>query len=437
MYKVIIYILSTIITSFYFFSFEFSFLPGANTKMIMAGMGLVVLGIRLAKGQRMSIDKDVFILSIYAIMISLASLATMIYNNTSDTSFLTYFISMWVWLGGAYFVVMWLKQTHGYLSIRLVSHYLICVCVAQCVIALTMDMYSPLKQFVDSFLGGEEAFMGKAEGRLYGIGAALDVAGFRFASVLIIISVLSTRTKEMWLQFLYVLAFIVILIIGSMIGRSTVIGAGVAFVFLVGYSLLNKDQDGRASIGQFWKLFLIALVVGLPFVIYEYNTNPSIRENIRFGFEGFFSMYEKGYWSTNSTDILVNHMIVFPETMKTWIIGDGYCANPYADPYYTGRIFHGFYMGTDIGFIRFLFYFGIIGTLAMVLYMCNVSLVCARRFPNYRVLFVLLLLLTMIEWLKVSTDIFLVFAPFLCISSEEEQQAEQMQHERLSVKANT
>ena len=279
--------------------------------------------------------------------------------------------------------------------------------------------------------------MGKAEGRLYGIGAALDVAGFRFASVLIIISVLCTRTKEMWLQFLYVLAFFVILIIGSMIGRSTAIGAGVAFVFLVGYSLLNKDQDGRASIGQFWKLFIIAFVVGLPFIIYEYNSNPSIRENIRFAFEGFFSMYEKGYWSTNSTDILVNHMIVFPETMKTWIIGDGYCANPYADPYYTGRIFHGFYMGTDIGFIRFLFYFGIIGTLAMVLYMCNVSLACARRFPNYRILFVLLLILTMIEWLKVSTDLFLVFAPFLCISSEEQQQADQMDKERLSVKANT
>ena len=94
-------------------------------------------------------------------------------------------------------------------------------------------------------------------------------------------------------------------------------------------------------------------------------------------------------------------------------------------------------MGTDVGFIRFLFYFGIIGTLAMVLYMCNVSLACARRFPNYRILFVLLLILTMIEWLKVSTDLFLVFAPFLCISSEEQQQADQMDKERLSVKANT
>lgn len=432
MYKVIIYILSTIITSFYFFPFVFTFLPGANTKMIMAGMGLVVLGIRLAKGQKMSIDKDVFVLSIYAIMISFASLATMIYNSTNDTSFLTYFISMWVWLGGAYFVAMWLKQTHGYLSVRLVSHYLICVCVAQCVIALTMDMYSPLKQFVDSFLGGEEAFMGKAEGRLYGMGAALDVAGFRFAAVLVIISVLCTRTKEIWLQFLYVFAYFVILIIGSMIGRSTVIGAGIAFVFLMGYSLLRRNEERTTCIGQFWKAFALISILSLPLVIYQYNMSPSIRENLRFGFEGFFSLYEKGYWSTNSTDIL-EQMIVFPESLKTWIIGDGYCANPYADPFYTGPSYHGFYMATDIGFLRFLFYFGIIGTVALVLYMCNVSLACVRRFPNYRILFVLLLLLTLIEWLKVSTDIFLVFAVFLCISPEEQEEAERLEHEEIVI----
>lgn len=435
MYKVVIYILSTIITSFYFFPFEFTFLPGANTKMIMAGMGLVVLGIRLAKGQKMSIDKDVFVLSIYAIMISFASLATMIYNNTNDNSFLTYFISMWVWLGGAYFVAMWLKQAHGYLSVRLVSHYLICVCVAQCVIALTMDMYSPLKQFVDSFLGGEEAFMGKAGDRLYGIGAALDVAGFRFAAVLVIIFVLCTRTKEIWLQFLYVFAYFVILIIGSMIGRSTVMGAGVAFVFLMGYSLLRKDEERTTCIGQFWKAFALISILSLPLVIYQYNTSPSIRENLRFGFEGFFSLYEKGYWSTNSTDIL-EKMVVFPESLKTWVIGDGYCANPYADPFYTGPSYHGFYMATDIGFLRFLFYFGIIGTMAIVLYMCNVSLACVRRFPNYRILFVLLLLLTLIEWLKVSTDIFLVFAIFLCISPEEQEEAERMDKENITALTN-
>ena len=45
--------------------------------------------------------------------------------------------------------------------------------------------------------------------------------------------------------------------------------------------------------------------------------------------------------------------------------------------------------------------------------------VCVKRFWNYRYLFLLILALNFIVWLKVSTDIFLVFAPFLCISKEE------------------
>ena len=42
-----------------------------------------------------------------------------------------------------------------------------------------------------------------------------------------------------------------------------------------------------------------------------------------------------------------------------------------------------------------------------------------NRFQSYRGLFFMILLLNFIIWLKVSTDIFLVFALFLCISKEE------------------
>ena len=88
-------------------------------------------------------------------------------------------------------------------------------------------------------------------------------------------------------------------------------------------------------------------------------------------------------------------------------------------------------MGTDIGFLRFLFYFGIMGTLALVMYMYKVSLACARRLSSYKILFALLFILNMVEWMKVSTDIFLVFALFLCISSEEQEEAEAMEQEGL------
>ena len=63
MLRIIAIILTGILTSFYFFPFEFAFLPGANTKMIMAGVGLVILVVNMARGQRPAMDKDFFQLS--------------------------------------------------------------------------------------------------------------------------------------------------------------------------------------------------------------------------------------------------------------------------------------------------------------------------------------------------------------------------------------
>ena len=77
-------------------------LPGVNTKMVLAGVSLLILGKRLAQRRDADINKDFFMLSLWAMGVSLVSLVTMTVNNTRDGSFLTYFISMWVWMGGAY-----------------------------------------------------------------------------------------------------------------------------------------------------------------------------------------------------------------------------------------------------------------------------------------------------------------------------------------------
>ena len=49
MIKILSIIFTIVVTSFYFFLFEFTFLPGVNTKMAMAGLGLVIFGIQLGK----------------------------------------------------------------------------------------------------------------------------------------------------------------------------------------------------------------------------------------------------------------------------------------------------------------------------------------------------------------------------------------------------
>lgn len=416
--KSILVVLTTILTSFYFFPFEFVFLPGINTKMAMAGVGLVWFGFNIAKGRKGNIDKDFFVLSLIALSLSLFSLVAMVYNNTRDGSFLTYFVSMWVWLGGAYTVINVMKKVHGYVSVELVCNYLISVCVAQCIIAYSMSVIPMLNSLVDSFLGGEDAFMGKAEGRIYGIGAALDVAGLRFSAVLVMLAFWSVNHSSECngVSLLYVLAFFVIAVIGNMMARTTSVGVLVTVLFWLFYGIKNGNEEKLGKLGK-W-LTIITLIV-VPFIIFQYNTNPVFKDNIRFGFEGFFSLVETGKWQTGSSDILLSKMIVFPETLKTWLIGDGYGANPSGDPYYIGPDYHGFYMGTDIGYLRFLFYFGIFGTIALMSLMCYATASCIRRFPSYKIMFLLILAVNFIVWFKVSTDIFLVFALFLCISKEE------------------
>ena len=163
-------VLMTVLTSFYFFPFEFTFLPGVNTKMAMAGFGLILLAFQLARQRDSLINRDLFQLSLWAGLVSLIGLIAVTWNDTPDYEYASYIVSMWVWLSGAYVVIQSIRKLHGFVSVELVCHYLIVVCVLQCLIAIAMDQYPLLKQFVDNFLGST-GFMGKMENRLYGIGA--------------------------------------------------------------------------------------------------------------------------------------------------------------------------------------------------------------------------------------------------------------------------
>ena len=426
MYKYLVHIISVILTSFYFFPFETVFLPGVNTKMALAGIGLLILGKRLAQRRDAGINKDFFVLSLLALGISLVSLLTMTINNTPDDSFLTYFVSMWVWMGGAYTVVRWLDTAYGYVNVRLVCNQLIAVCVIQCLIAWVKDVYPPLQAWVDSFVGGE-AFMGNTkEARLSGIGAALDVAGLRFSAVAVMIGYILSKAGELSHKQVvtYLVSFLIIAVIGNMMSRTTTVGVGLALLYWV-YStnLLSLKQNIKNQ--KLWIWFGGILCVVIPVFMYLYFTNDAFYKNIRFGFEGFFSLWETGKWQTSSNDILLKHMVVFPDNWVTWLIGDGYAANPlnktlsFFDPYYTGPVYHGYYMGTDIGYLRYIFYFGLIGTTLFIEFMWKSAWICIRRFKDYKIMFFLILLVNYIGWFKVSTDIFIVFAIFLVLGKED------------------
>lgn len=413
------------VTSCYFFPFILAALPMANSKMILAVVGLVLLGINLTKKGNASIDYDFLKLSVWAFAISLIAFISVTLNHTQDNTFTTYFMSMWVWLGGAYAVVYIIKSVHGKISVPLVVNYLIAVCVLQCILALIFDGNISADEWHErTFVG--EGYMGNTNGsRMHGIGCSLDVAGFRFAAVICMTAFLLCRDyscQSSWKSVLYIVSIFFITIVGNMISRSTVVGSIFALIYILLTSVAKNEN--RKLLG-----LLIPFVISASVLcMYLYNTDVAFRENIRFGFEGFFSLAETGEWQTNSNNILKN-MVVWPDNFMTWVIGDGYFDNPTVantmsfDQYYIGPSYNGYYKNTDIGYLRYIFYFGVVGLLAFSLYLIQVCRICMLRFKVFSLMFLLVLALNFIEWFKVSTDLFVVFAPFLCISAKDNEEA--------------
>ena len=411
-----------IVTSFFFFPFEFTFLPGINTKMLLAAMGLMLFVARAAASRSASLDRDFFVLIVFASIVSLSGIISVVYNATTDLSYASYVVSFFVWMGGAYFVVSSIRFLHGKVTPLMVINYLAAICVVQCVIALLISRNPLVKDIVDSFLGGD-GFMGKLENRMYGIGCALDVAGLKFSCVLVAISfvVMNGLCQPKLQTTIYWIAYLVIAVVGNMIGRTTSVGVVVSLIYILVHCIFYGYREFLKSHVLPLLLLMVAL---LPLLIYLYNNSPKTREDLRFGFEGFFSLAETGRWETNSNNRL-SDMFVLPDNPKTWIIGDGYFDNPYSDPNFNGDNPTEFYKGTDVGYLRFIFYFGVIGLISFIVFFLVVFWECATRHRKYAILFLMILTINYIVWVKVSSDIFLIFSLFLCIPSESDEGTEQ------------
>lgn len=420
MFKIIGIIILGLLTSLFLFPFQITGFPG-NTKMYLAVGGLLILGYELSRGQSANLDKRIFNLSILSILVSLCGIVSVVLNNTPDYAYASYLMSMWVWLGAAYFIVKLIEAVHTRIDVDIICNYLIIVCVAQCLASILIDRYPIVRDVVDQYVQQGQEFLKNTVGikRKYGIGANLDVAGSRFSAILIMICVLlvkANESKKTILAIIYFLSFVFISVQGNAIARTTTVGMLIGISILIFYSLyaISKPSEKRGHIITIGAIISFLIIITS---VYLYNTDEQFHQDMRFGFEGFFSLAEKGEWSVSSNEKLKS-MYVWPDNAKTWIIGDGYFSNPInTDPYFVGNITGGYYMGTDVGYLRFIFYFGVFGLVAFSAFMCYSAKICMESFKNNKWMFLLIIIVNFIVWLKVSTDIFVIFAPFLALSA--------------------
>lgn len=403
-----------ILASCFYFPFEFVVLPGINTKMMLAVLGFGFAVMELVRKRSMSISREFLFLLLFAASVSLASLLSITLNQTPDSTYVSYIVSFSVWLSGAFSICCIIRALHGTISVQLVLDYLIGVALVQCVAALWIDSSPDIARMVNSAINFGQSVSIEVK-RLYGFGATLDVAGARFSAILVGIGFYLSEIKEklsFQRRILYILAFITISVIGNIIARTTMVGMIIGLVINFVCIVFKPEDNGSDKITMVLSWTSI-LVLGVLVCIYLYNTAPQAKKLFRFAFEGFFSLVEKGHWEVSSNEKLKT-MVVFPETIHTWMIGDGYFMNSRYDINYLGDATdQGFYMGTDVGYLRFIFYFGIVGLIPMMGVIIYSAVICMRHFREERLLFLMALAVGLIIWLKVSTDIFCFFALFL------------------------
>ena len=301
-------ILLAIVVDAFFFDFTLRLFPIANSKMILAVIGIFAFVYKGIQDHKVQLSSRVFVSGLLALVFSLWCYFSIVMNGSNEREFVTYFVSFATWVGGAYGAYAILKTKYKRVDLTLITYYLALVCVSQCIIALLIDNIPAVRNLVNSTFSMATDFYERG-GRLYGIACALDPAGIRFAAVLVLIahqlSVDDRVRRDSGKSTFFILSFLVITIIGSMISRTTIIGTALGLAFIL-ISNLRMRRGGIVSKVQVNASLLLIFLIGGAVIISAilYNTNSVFREDLRFGFEGFFNWVETGEFRTGSTDHL-------------------------------------------------------------------------------------------------------------------------------------
>jgi tonB box len=376
--------------------------------MIMAVMGLVWFAYdNLLRRSRRGVQlPQVMVVGLlFAGLYSIINIFAIEFNATDDYSYANYVTTFLVWIFSVYPAIALIRLTHGEVTLPLITYYLVAVTLFQCITGLIMDNSPAFDEFNSKIVLWERDFFDRI-GRIRCFSTALDFGGVRFSLVLILIMGMLGRDesvrKSKGAMFYLLLSFFVIAGIGNMVARTTTVGVVVGLVILVICMLGSGPRLGGSKyiIGLFFVTLALVSVVG----VYLYNTDEYYYNLIRFAFEGFFNLVENGEFTTDSTEVLES-MWKWPSDTKSWIIGTG--------------IYGTWAYGTDIGYCRLILYSGLTGFVVFALSFVYYAYYFARKYPRHVWLFVGYLAMTFIVWMKVSTDILMIYAFFFWFTAEE------------------
>ncbi len=297
---------------------------------------------------RMPFKEVVYALIALVLMVAIQLYAIYI-NGAFDPYIENYMFSHLASFMSCYLIILVLFKFEPNASVSTVSMYIIAAVTLQAIISLLMYNYPEIKEFlVARELPGElnENNRAAAEGaRLIGHGMGYFGAGVVYGYALIILAYVIAATRKNVTQVILLTAIYMFLFyIGMFSARTTVVGGGIS-LGLIGIYLLLHYKRNKTSIYVFMAFGIVAIVVGY---ILMRQFFPHMAD---WAFELVDNYQRTGRLWTKSSNGL-EEMFFFPDDFKTFMIGRGEM----------------WFWGNDVGFTRLVFFSGIIGMTAYLLF---------------------------------------------------------------------
>lgn len=351
----------------YFYPEQYVFLPCSTVRVLqIIGAGLCILNFRRIYNSSISIVFKTGILYFFV-----GFCATAIFNNAFDYTFALKGVYFFLYFCSSFVIVSLLNKIYKSHSLNHLCNWMLFITLIQAIISfvffLNPGVFSSYQNIIIQSEFNEMASEKFSVFRLIGVG------GLRYASaavhygLMVLIAFYLFFSEKTWLSshpFIFYIIVVVFSVAGVLSGRTFFIMLPLFIVYI--YLITNKSILGTMKRAFYSFVPIIALFA--VFIVYVFAENE---EMMKWAFELFINLSENGSLETSSTNVM-KEMFVFPDNLYTWVFGDGKAMDG-----------NGFYKSTDLGYIRSIFYWGLLGTLLYYTYQVRLARGLIKISPSY------------------------------------------------------
>lgn len=333
--------------------------------------------------------------------------SAIVINGTNDLSMAFIGVLMFIYFCSAFVLSYLVFKAYRKPSIDVVLKLVVIVTILQSIISLLFFAIPTLLENYYSYVIIDDELKSRQESysafRLIGIGSMqYATSAVQYGIVLWALIYLKAR-RAIRSNFIFFSGVILLGIAGALSGRTFFI----LLLFCIPFTFF-VCRERRRAFKILLEIFLPLSIVAFVAFSFFYAIYP---EAVEWVFEIFINMATNDSLEVESasTNQLLE-MYIWPTDLKTWIIGDGQAVNPSG---------FGFYKNTDVGYIRSLYYWGVIGSIVYYYVQVAQYYIIKNLYPSYsfRVYSLFILFFLFIFHFKDFWQLYLFYALFIAFAT--------------------